>query len=786
MNRAEQIDAFCSALLGGPTGTGDDRLEDWSTYVWTLDQAKPKPAKTTTWSPAQPGSLASVLSTEVHRQPEQISAVYVSLGMAPTAVVEANNTRNGEVIPAHRRRLLAEDVQGITTLWADIDIAGPGHKATHYPPDQAAAMTVATSIGLPPSMVLHSGGGLQSYWLLVEPWLTTDAADPVAEQAAMAALSRDLVHTLGYHSQRLGDWAVDAVFNLDRVMRAPGSWNCKGAAPVAVKIIHFDPTARYEPDQIREHLAPDDVLAEFAKRSMAGRAGVVADALPNVDLVAAWQAARTAPHHMPTWIADLLELSPGSTLEATWAGDRPDLHNDPSSLDAALVRLLHNLGVSAQRQAEAVMARRLSTGQKPDKVDPAVRTDYLVRTIANIHAAAAASGVDTAASQRRRDALAEVVNRAAAARVTIPEPVTNEDDTPTVASVTPRPQPVDTTPTTERPGRAASNGAAQAVAEPEPEPEEQTDPLADFTTELLAAEPEPEPQPDPVPIRAHVAAQRREQEEDTEPPADPWGERHDDAVATLHELDALLIPLVYRERSVQVWRLEERDRGPSATGRLVLRLPVDFDWPGGNRPRLYRPGLPFYLDWWRRDDFETPKAFRRSMERDAKIPALAVGANKEDWIALISALVPYWVPDSSGTDMTTQMHEWLLEYLISRPATMEETEAVTAGRPLLANHAQWGVAGAPTIQVQLSSFLAYVATQPGGRSGRDAVALMDHLHVHMSRPRLKGEGKLSRKRVFEIASSQFTPVEWQEILHAAKDAAEGRERRGMRMIKGGA
>ena len=197
--------------------------------------------------------------------------------------------------------------------------------------------------------------------------------------------------------------------------------------------------------------------------------------------------------------------------------------------------------------------------------------------------------------------------------------------------------------------------------------------------------------------------------------------------------------------------------------------------------------MPFYLDWWKRDDFETPKAFRRSLERDAKIPALAIGANKDDWILLISALVPYWMPDSSGTDMTTQMHEWLLEYLISRPATVEESEAATAGRPLLADHAQWGVGGAPTILVQLAGFLAYIATQPGGRSGRDAMALMDHLHVTQSRPRLRtAEGQQSRKRLFEIAPSQFTPIEWREVLQAAKDAAEGRERRSMRLVKGGA
>lgn len=772
MNRAEQIDAFCSALLGGPDGSGDDRLDGWSTYVWTLNNSRPKPAKTTLWSPAQPGSLASILHTEVHRQPDQLAAIYLSLGMAPDGVIQANSERHGEVVPANRRRLMAEDVQGITTLWADIDVAGPGHKSSRYPSDQAAAMQVAYALGIPPSIVVHSGGGLQPYWLLAEPWLTTDAADPAAEQRAMAELSRDLVNTLRYHAQRLGDWIVDSVFNLDRVMRAPGSFNTKTGTPIPVKLLHIDPAMRYDPDHIREHLAPDEVLAEFAQRSITGGATDLATTLPDVNLVVAWNMVRTAPQHLPEWLELLLELSPGSALEATWAGERPDLGNDPSSLDAALVRLLLIQGISTQRQVEAVMARRLSTGQKPDKVDPAVRTDYLLRTIANIHAAAAA---DVAKLGQRHQAINGLMARAASSHVS--------------TTVTPDPGP-HAAPEPDSPTRALAAVAPQP--QPDSDAESGPDVLADYANQLIAGEsdgPEPDDEPDQaaVAVAARAVVQRKRQEqENAEPDPDPWGDRHPDAVAALGILSELLLPGAYQQAGVQIWRLEERDRGPVATGRMVLRFPPAYDWPAGNRPKLYRPGLPLYCEWWKRDDFETPKAFRRSLERDAKIIAQQVGANKDDWIAIISALVPYWMPDSSGTDMTTQMHEWLLEYLIGRPATPVETEAATAGRPLLVNHAGWGVRGAPTIFVQASSFLAYIATQPGGRSGREALGLLDHLHVEMRRPRIEVEGKHTRRRWFEISPTEFTPIEWHDVLLAAKEAADGRERRNMRLLQGGA
>lgn len=769
MNQAEQIDAFCSALLGGPDGTGDDRLDGWSTYLWTLDHSRPKPVKTTLWSPAQPGSLASLLHTEVHRQPDQLAAIYLSLGLAPDEVIQDAGARNGDAVPAHRRRLMAAEIQGITTLWADIDVAGPGHKSTQYPPDLAAARRVVDALNLPPSIVVHSGGGLQPYWLLTEPWLTTDASNPMAEQRVMADLSRDLVNTLRYHARRLGDWIVDSVFNLDRVMRAPGGWNCKTEVPKPVKLLHIDPTVRYEPDEIREHLAPDDVLAEYARRSVTGGATDLATTLPGVDLTTAWHAARTAPRHLPSWLEMLLELSPGSSLEATWAGERPDLSNDPSSLDAALVRLLLGVGVSTQRQVEAVMARRLSTGQKPDKVDPAVRTDYIIRTITNIHASAA---LDAAKASQVTQQVGDLIGRAASARVFAPTPVTD-----IAPHATPEPE--------------LSDRLLTIVAPPDdsdPDAEGGPDELAEFTNQLIADEPD-QPAPDDAPIVAAAreqVRQDRQQQQDAEPVVDPWGDRHPDAVAVLGILAELLLPEVYRQAGVQVWRLEERDRGPAATGRMVLRFPADYDWPAGNRPKLYRPGLPLYCEWWKRDDFETPKAFRRSLERDAKIVAQQVGANKEDWITLISGLVPYWMPDSSGTDMTTQMHEWLLEYLIGRPATPVESEAATAGRPLLVDHAGWGVRGAPTILVQASSFLAYIATQPGGRSGREARGLLDHLHIEIRRPRIEVDGKLTRGRWFEVSPTEFTPVEWHDVLLAAKEAADGRERRNMRLVQGGA
>lgn len=769
MNSAAQIDAFCAALLGGPDGLGDDRLDGWSTYVWTLDKGRPRPAKTTTWVPATPGTLATAIHTEVRRQPDQIAAVYFSLGMAPDTVIHERVARRDSQAPMHRRRFEAADVMGITGLWSDIDILGPGHAGTLYPPDQRAALEVAHSIGLPPSCVVHSGGGLQPYWFLTEPWLATDATDPIAEQVAMADLSRNLVSTLRHHAQRLGGWTVDSVFNLDRVMRAPGGLNTKNDGATPVTLLSLDAGVRYEPDQIREHLAPDDVLAQYAQKSISGAsAAVVEQSLPGLDLAAAWQVASTAPDHLPEWLEMLLEADPGSDLEATWTGERSEYGGDQNRFDAALVRLLADAGASAQRQAEAVMARRLRSGQKTDKVDPRVRTDYVVRTLINVGVPASEAATRAKAiATRRISQLNTAASEAVTARLIVATPA------PTVV---------------------AMSVPAATGAEPPPDPLDEevsgdpVDELADAVAELIAPEPIVTPERPPRHLAAAtetVRADREQREQGKEQPADdPWGTRSTGTVEVMQALTEALLADGYRKRGIQVWRLEQRDRGPAALGRLVLALPEDFDWPEQARPDLYRPGRPFYTEWRKRQEFETAAGYRRSIEHDAKLTALPVAVAQDEWPSIIANLVPYWGPDSSGTDMTTQVHTWLYEYLTGRAPTLEDGEALSNGHPWLAAHADWGLRGAPQIMVLAQSFLDYIGTQPGGRTGREARSLLDHLHTEERRPRIQQhDGVMTRHRWLEISATEFRHPEWKQILTVAQQAHEARK---LRVLKGGA
>ena len=109
-------------------------------------------------------------------------------------------------------------------FWADIDIAGPGHKtAKPLPVDMDAAQSIVAESGLPtPTYWIHSGGGLYPWWLLDNP-ITIENAAYLARTQALSArwheLLRDTAERLGMSYGPVGDLA--------RVLRIPGTVNRK-------------------------------------------------------------------------------------------------------------------------------------------------------------------------------------------------------------------------------------------------------------------------------------------------------------------------------------------------------------------------------------------------------------------------------------------------------------------------------------------------------------------------------------------------------------------------------
>lgn len=107
-------------------------------------------------------------------------------------------------------------------LWADVDIAGPGHKTDQpLPPDVEAAMRIVTESGLPqPSHWIHSGGGLYPWWLLKDPAEISDIEE-------FRALSSTWQKILEASATKLGYFYGAGVGDLSRILRVPGTTNRK-------------------------------------------------------------------------------------------------------------------------------------------------------------------------------------------------------------------------------------------------------------------------------------------------------------------------------------------------------------------------------------------------------------------------------------------------------------------------------------------------------------------------------------------------------------------------------
>ncbi|MFD6770623.1 hypothetical protein ACFWC6_30870, partial [Micromonospora chalcea] len=168
--------------------------------------------------------------------------------------------------PGSGGRGSAGDSLALPGLWADLDIAGPGHKhdvcpsdcelkdrhvciTRPLPPTEDDARAIITESGLPqPTLWVHSGGGLYPWWLLDEHIdITTDNLASTKEMSArwQAVITRAATK-LGWHYGPVGDLA--------RILRIPGTVNRKEGLARPCRIIDAQPH-RYSARQLRDALA---------------------------------------------------------------------------------------------------------------------------------------------------------------------------------------------------------------------------------------------------------------------------------------------------------------------------------------------------------------------------------------------------------------------------------------------------------------------------------------------------------------------------------------------------
>jgi hypothetical protein len=157
----------------------------------------------------------------------------------------------GKTDPALARGSIESSV-GIPALWADIDVRGPAHKRDDLPPSFAEARALIEAFPLRPAVIVHSGNGLQPWWLFKEPWIF----DGPGDRASAQHLARRFHATLDAYARERG-WSLDDVSDLAHVLRLPETFNTKRGQRKPVEIVDWHPEHRFEPSEFEPYLIED-------------------------------------------------------------------------------------------------------------------------------------------------------------------------------------------------------------------------------------------------------------------------------------------------------------------------------------------------------------------------------------------------------------------------------------------------------------------------------------------------------------------------------------------------
>lgn len=150
---------------------------------------------------------------ELHRTIAEAAIRYSDEGWDVYCGLCTTDTSLGE-----HERAKSDNVTGKTAVWCDIDIQGGKHQGDKYPPN---FNTAKDFLPLTPSLSVNSGYGRHDYWLF-------DKVQPITDEnrAEATQLNKDFLSIIRYNAGKYGK-AVDAVHDLARVLRVPGTFNYK-------------------------------------------------------------------------------------------------------------------------------------------------------------------------------------------------------------------------------------------------------------------------------------------------------------------------------------------------------------------------------------------------------------------------------------------------------------------------------------------------------------------------------------------------------------------------------
>jgi putative DNA primase/helicase len=109
-------------------------------------------------------------------------------------------------------------------------------------------MEMLKRIGLEPTLVVKTGGGLHVYWLFNIPHVIKNQSD----REEMMKLSKGFQSVFRKRFEAHG-WQLDRTADLARILRLPGTLNHKND-PTLVEIMKHDDAKRYTVEEIKKFM----------------------------------------------------------------------------------------------------------------------------------------------------------------------------------------------------------------------------------------------------------------------------------------------------------------------------------------------------------------------------------------------------------------------------------------------------------------------------------------------------------------------------------------------------
>lgn len=160
--------------------------------------------------------------------------------------------------PKHRGG--TETVSALPGLWGDIDFRDAVHDKTNLPPTARYALKLVREFPLSPTLIVHTGHGLQPWWVFRELW----AFDTPEERKEAQDIVRRFQATLQAKA-RIHGWGIDTTSDLARVFRVAGTVNRKAEA-VPVSILYCAEDRRYSPQDFEPYLLDEGAVRDASTR----------------------------------------------------------------------------------------------------------------------------------------------------------------------------------------------------------------------------------------------------------------------------------------------------------------------------------------------------------------------------------------------------------------------------------------------------------------------------------------------------------------------------------------